>query len=84
MSVPAFESHSLVVYKDTDAVLTLDADASLINTVRIFDSRGRLVYTQPNLNTTVTKLRDLKPAAQVLLVQITSNDGRVVTKKVAY
>lgn len=84
LSVPAFDDHSLVVYKDTDAVLTLDAGAFLMDTVRIFDIRGRLVYTQSNLNTAVTKLRDLKPAAQVLLVQITSNDGRVVTKKVAY
>lgn len=50
--------------------------------VEIYNLRGRLVYEQSNINTTTTALNNLKAEQEVLLVKITSEDDKVVTKKV--
>ncbi|OYU79518.1 MAG: hypothetical protein CFE23_13510, partial [Flavobacterium sp. BFFFF1] len=52
--------------------------------VKIFDIRGRLIYQRDSINANETVLNDLRAEEQVLLVQITSTDNEVVTKKVAY
>jgi hypothetical protein len=46
--------------------------------------RGRLVYEKSNINTTTTTLNDLKAEQGVLLVKITSEDNKVVTKKMVF
>jgi hypothetical protein len=51
---------------------------------KIYDVRGRLVYEKSNINTTTTALKDLKAEQEVLLVKITSDDNKVVTKKVVF
>jgi len=52
--------------------------------VKIYDVRGRLIYEQSNIKSTTTALNYLKAAQQVLLVKITSEDNKVVTKKVVF
>ncbi len=74
----------VVAYVDPTHTLTLDAGAAMMHEVKIFDIRGRLVYTRPSLQTTVARLADLKAEHQVLLVQVRMEDGAVVTKKIAY
>jgi hypothetical protein len=52
--------------------------------VKIYDVRGRLVYEKSNINTTTATLNDLKAEQSVLLVKITSDDNKVVTKKMVF
>jgi len=49
--------------------------------VKVFDVTGRLVLEQKSVNATTTSLRNLAAVKQALLIQITSDDNRVVTKK---
>ena len=80
---PTFDSESVVVYKQ-DQVLNVNSGATVMAKVRVFDVRGRLIFEKNNINATAVKLTDLKAEQQVLMVQITSDDNRIVTKKVVY
>ncbi len=84
LATPDFNANTVVVYKDTDHVLTVHGGTQELQSVKIFDIRGREVYAQSDIKATTTKLGGLKAEAQVLLVQITGADGSVVTKKVVY
>jgi hypothetical protein len=52
-----------------------------MKSIKIFDLRGRLLNVFDNINSTQTKVSGGN-ANGVLLLQITSTDGAVVTKKV--
>lgn len=84
LGIPGFDVNTVVIYKDDNEVLTINAGTIEMENVKIFDVRGRLVYTKEAISSNVAKLGDLKAEHQVLLVQITSTDGRIVTKKAAY
>jgi hypothetical protein len=84
ISTPTFDAKLVIVYKDDNKVLNISAGKVVIKNVKIYDLRGRLIYEQPNINTTTTALNDLKAEHQVLLVKITSEDNKLVTKKVVY
>ncbi|UMY65731.1 MULTISPECIES: choice-of-anchor J domain-containing protein [unclassified Flavobacterium] len=84
LGIPGFDANTVVIYKDDNQVLTINAGTIEMANVKIFDIRGRQVYTKEAISSNVAQLGDLKAEHQVLLVQITSADGRVVTKKVAY
>jgi uncharacterized repeat protein (TIGR02543 family) len=80
---PTFDADSVVVYKQ-EQVLNVNSGTTVMSKVRVFDVRGRLLFEKNNINATAVKLTDLKAAQQVVLVQITSDDNLIVTKKVVY
>ena len=84
ISTPTFDANSVVVYKDDNSVLNINAGKVVMKNVKIYDVRGRLVYEKSNINSTTTALKDLKAEQEVLLVKITSDDNKVVTKKVVF
>ena len=84
ISTPTFDANSVVVYKDDNSVLNINAGKVVAKNLKIYDVRGRLIYEKLNINSTTTALNDLKAEQQVLLVKITSDDNKVVTKKVVY
>jgi hypothetical protein len=84
ISTPTFDANSVIVYKDDNKVLNINAGKVVMKNVKIYDVRGRLVYEKSNINSTTTALKDLKAEQEVLLVKITSDDNKVVTKKVVF
>ena len=52
--------------------------------VRVMDLRGRLIAEKDQINATEVNFSNLNSAQQILLVQITTLDGTVVTKRVIY
>ena len=84
ISTPTFDANSVIVYKDDNKVLNINAGKVVMKNVKIYDVRGRLVYEKSNINTTTATLNDLKAEQGVLLVKITSEDNKVVTKKMVF
>ena len=76
----AFDENSISVYKQ-NGVLNINAGNTTMKSVKVFDFTGRLVLEQKSVNATTTSLRNLAAVKQALLIQITSDDNRVVTKK---
>lgn len=84
IEIPTFDANAVIVYKNDDKVLNINAGNVIMQNVKIYDVRGRLIHEQSNINATATALHNLKAEQQVLLVKITSDDNKVVTKKVVY
>jgi hypothetical protein len=77
---PVFTSNDVVVYTANNE-LNINSGTVTMTSVKVFDVRGRLITEQSNVNASQTKL-NVGTTNQVLLVQIISNEGIKVTKKV--
>ena len=75
-----FTANTIVLYKPNQD-LFIDAGTVLIQKVRILDTRGRLLLEKEGVNATKTSVDLGETTNQILLVEITSAQGEVVTKK---
>ncbi|MDI1256472.1 MAG: GEVED domain-containing protein [Flavobacterium sp.] len=80
---PTFNANNVVIFKN-DNVLNINSGGITMSGVKVFDIRGRLIFEQSDINANTAALTNLRAEQEVLLVQITSTDNRVVTKKVVY
>ena len=78
---PVFDENSVVVFKN-NGELFIKSNGNAIDNVKIYDIRGRLLVEKTKVNANETSFESSKFANQVLIVQITSNDKKVVKKKV--
>lgn len=78
-----FNENTIKVYKNTNG-LHVDSGTIAMETIKIFDVAGRLLVASEKVNATTRVFTTLPKTNQVLLVQVTSKDGIVVTKKVIY
>jgi trimeric autotransporter adhesin len=80
-NTPLFDENSIVVYKNDD-VISIKSNGTAIENVKLFDIRGRLLFEKTKVNANETTIESSKFANQVLIVQITSDDKKVVNKKI--
>lgn len=78
-----FNQNSVRVYKN-ESGLHINTGAVMMRSVKIFDIRGRLLASREGINAATSSFTSLPTTQQVLLVQITSETGVIVTKKVVY
>jgi hypothetical protein len=76
-----FNDDSVVVYKNK-GMLYVNSGAVTMANIKVFDVQGRLIAEQKNVKTNATTINNLKVINQVLIVQITSDNNKVVNKKV--
>ena len=77
---PAFDSSSVVLYKK-DGYLTVKSKGTILQQVEVFDFAGRLLATTKNINSNEVSMK-INDVNQVLIVKITSTDGRIISKKI--
>ncbi|MEM0541170.1 T9SS sorting signal type C domain-containing protein [Flavobacterium sp. j3] len=78
---PTFNANQVIVYKNEVNDFVINSGNVVMASVKVFDIRGRLLLERKDINASQTTLT-VGMANEVLLVQITSEDGVVVTKKV--
>ena len=78
---PTFNASQVIVYKNELNDFVINSGTIIMASVKVFDIRGRLLLERNNINASQTNMT-VGMANEVLLVQITSEDGVVVTKKV--
>jgi trimeric autotransporter adhesin len=76
-----FNENSIVVY-DTNQLIHINSGSLAIDNLKVFDIRGRLLIEKKNVNSSETTIDSSKFGNQVLIVQITSQNGIKVSKKV--
>jgi hypothetical protein len=76
---PHFSLSNLIIYKDNDWII--NSGTTEMKAVKVFDIRGRLLFENDNVMDSETRF-NIGSTNQVLLVQVTSVDGLVLTKKV--
>ena len=77
---PTFDANNLIIYNQ-NSEFVVNSGNTIMNSIKVFDVRGRLLQEKNNINASQTTIGS-RLANQVLLVQITSDLGVVVTKKV--
>lgn len=77
-----FDDNSVVIYKN-HAGININSGTVLMDNIKVFDMRGRLITERESVNATSTII-SLDVPQQVLIVQVTSTDDTVVTKKIVY
>ncbi len=70
-----------MVYQSNNSI-NINAGQTTISNVKVYDVRGRLLTEKSKVNATTTSIENASTAQKVLIVQITSNEGVVVSKKV--
>jgi hypothetical protein len=72
--------NSVAVYSNNGS-LFVKSNASTINTIKIFDIQGRLIAEQKNVKSNTASFSNLK-TKQALIVQVSTEDNKIVNKKV--
>ncbi|MDI1254699.1 MAG: hypothetical protein PSV16_01245 [Flavobacterium sp.] len=83
VDTPTFDQNSVVIFNQ-NSVLNINSGSTVMQEVKIFDMRGRLIYKKVGINSAVTSLNDFRMERDVILIQITTADGSTVTKKFVY
>ncbi|MEO0037547.1 MAG: hypothetical protein RIQ59_758 [Bacteroidota bacterium] len=83
LGVPStnFTENSVIVYKNTDWFHVTTKGIEMKD-IMVYDISGRLIYSQKDINATTTVLNGLSTTNQVLMLKITSQEGKTVTIKV--
>nr|WP_294775770.1 MBG domain-containing protein [uncultured Flavobacterium sp.] len=81
VTTPVFNANQVVVYKNAANDFVINSGNVTMASVKVFDIRGRLLLEKNGINNSETIITTGQ-ANEVLLIQITSQDGLVVTKKV--
>jgi hypothetical protein len=77
---PTFTFNSVIIYSQNNEFV-VNSGNTIMASIKVFDIRGRIIEEKQSINANQTTIKG-GLANQVLLVQITSEDGLVVTKKV--
>ncbi len=83
LGVPStnFTENSVIVYKNTDWFHVTTKGIEMKD-IMVYDISGRLIYSQKDVNATTAVLNGLSTTNQVLMLKITSQEGKTVTIKV--
>jgi hypothetical protein len=75
-----FSDNSITVYGNNGSLFVKSA-VSAIQNIKVFDIQGRLIAEQRDVNSNTATISNLS-ANQALIVQVSSEDNTVVSKKV--
>jgi hypothetical protein len=75
-----FTDSSVLVIKNNNGI-SIETGNNTIQTVNVFDIRGRLLQTKGNINATNVTLNNVAAVNQVLIVKITNTNNQTVSKK---
>ncbi|MDD5150624.1 MAG: T9SS sorting signal type C domain-containing protein [Flavobacterium sp.] len=78
---PVFNDDSVTVYRN-NGTLFVNSGASAIQNIKVYDMLGRLIAEQKKVKANTTIISNLKATHQALIVKVTSEDNKVVNKKV--
>ncbi|HEY6142101.1 MAG TPA: glucose/sorbosone family PQQ-dependent dehydrogenase, partial [Flavobacterium sp.] len=82
IDAPSSNEDSIVIYKNK-GVIHIKSDIDTIENVKLYDIKGALLFEKTKVNAKETAIESSKYANQILIVKITSNNKKVVTKKIA-
>jgi hypothetical protein len=75
----SWDENAVVVYMPADELM-INSGTVVMDNVKVYDIRGRLITEKKEVNSVETSI-DLGRSNGVYLIQITSSEGQVVTKK---
>lgn len=67
-----------------DKNIYINSSKDVLKSLKVYDIRGREIYNRKNINTLETVISDLTAEQQVLILEIITVNGILVTKKIIY
>ncbi len=80
---PVLNENNVIVFNQNN-ILKINTGTNSMKSVRLFDIQGKLIKEQNAINASTTEFKDLQSNGEVLIAQITSDQGIVITKKVIF
>jgi len=80
---PSFDTSTIILYKE-GTILNIDAGKVTMKEISIYDVRGRLLYSNANVNAVQFAIDNLAAEQQVLIVQVMGEDDSRTSKKIIY
>ncbi|WP_298118818.1 T9SS sorting signal type C domain-containing protein [Flavobacterium sp.] len=80
---PVFNDESVIIFKQNQNIV-VSASSVSIDKVEVFDIRGRQLFSKNDINSDEFTITNLDASQQVLIVRVTSLEGKVVNKKVIF
>ena len=80
VTIPTFDANQVVIYKNQSNDFVINSGVNTMASVKVYDIRGRLLIEKNEINASQTTIGG-GMANEVLLIQITTTDGIVVTKR---
>ncbi|KGO84612.1 hypothetical protein Q765_20660 [Flavobacterium rivuli WB 3.3-2 = DSM 21788] len=74
-----FTPNTIIVFKE-QSTLQITSGNALITGVAIYDTSGRKLYSQANINSTKTAVTGLQLQQQVVIVEVTTPKGKVIKR----
>jgi len=81
-TTPQLNANSVIIYKK-DNTLSVNAGTAVINSVTVFDIRGRKLASVTGVNATATVVAGLEVANEILIIEVNTAQGRI-SKKIVY
>jgi trimeric autotransporter adhesin len=81
LKVNDFALDNVVVYAN-NSVITINAGQTIIDNVKVYDVRGRLLTEKNNVNASSLEIQNTVQNKQVLIVKIVTNDNQVISRKI--
>lgn len=76
-----FDDNNVLVYK-TKGIITVNAGNKNIDTIQVYDVQGKLLTALKNIKSNLASIKDLKTTNQVLVIKITLQDNKKVSRKI--
>ncbi|TWH99435.1 hypothetical protein IQ05_03063 [Flavobacterium tiangeerense] len=83
ISTPNFDENSVIVFNQ-NGTLNVSTGKNAIKNIRVFDIRGVLIAEQKDVNSNKASIKNVTASKQAVLIQITSEDNKTVTKKAIF
>ena len=80
---PELDENAVIVYKNSTGI-HINSGNIIMKSIKIIDMRGRLIFEKTAINENEALISNLNIAEEVLIVQITSVDNKVINKKIVY
>jgi hypothetical protein len=78
---PVFNANQVIIYQNSFNQFVINSGNTIMDNIKVFDIRGRLLFESKGINASQT-IMNADFANEVLLVQIVSDQGTTVTKKI--
>jgi hypothetical protein len=78
-----FDENTVIVYKNNSDIV-VNSSNTIMSNIKVFDIRGRQLFDSKKINNNEFTISNLNSAEQVLILTITSVDGKIVNKKIVF
>jgi len=83
LDAPAFEGDYFSISKNRN-IITVNSGKVKMKSITIYDMLGRIVYSKEGIAASLTKIDDLNAEEQVLIVQVITEEGTIINKKIIH